>query len=142
MKPNAKFWIRTGLSLCLLVAISACAPSLRIRHQDPSTRKVAIQLNGEVKGTLQYGDERNFSLKKGVHRLQILTLPGNTNKWSDDGQPWEFFLEDNVELTLLPVFGMGEGEWDLFFQDQEPQVVPEGERNLHWQKSRDKKKKK
>lgn len=115
--------------LAILICSSvACAPVLRIRHQDPSTKKVTVQINGKSEGTLKYGQERGFSLGEGVYRLQVLALPGNTNKWSDDGQPWEFFLDQCVEITLLPVLSMGEGEWDLFFQDLDPLVVPEEEK--------------
>lgn len=98
---------RQILPLFALVAlgISACAPKLSIRHEDPGYAFVQVRVDGETTGFVEYGTTMSLRLARGYHVVETIPRGEDTNPWADDGEGWGFYVDRKAEITLLPDMG-------------------------------------
>ncbi|MFT6398782.1 MAG: hypothetical protein ACJAYU_003544 [Bradymonadia bacterium] len=84
------------------LALSACAPKLSIRHEDPSYAFVQVRVDGETRGFVAYGTTMSMRLGSGYHMVEAIPRGEETNPWADDGEGWAFYIDRKAEITLLP----------------------------------------
>mgnify|MGYP001592733942 CR=1 FL=1 len=93
---------RSTIVLLVALLLSACGPSLIVRHLDPDNERAHIWVDGMKVGEVSYGESLDLSLDSGLYRLKA-TRPGETtNPWLEGGGEWNFFMANDVYLSLLP----------------------------------------
>ena len=85
-------------ALCL----SACGPTLTIRHQDPTHELINVWVEDDLVGELEFGEDLSIRLDRGEHTVRANPYGQTDNPWAEDGHSWRFVLDDEATITLLP----------------------------------------
>ena len=94
--------MRVLFAAVLLCALGACAPQLRVSHDDPSAAAVEIKVDGERAGFLSHGERVTVKLRRGWHHVSTIPEGASENPWAPDGEGWMIYVDRRAEVTLLP----------------------------------------
>ncbi len=94
--------LTTSLLALTAIGLSACAPKLSIRHEDPTHALVQVRVDGATTGFVEYGMTMSLRLPRGYHMVETIPRGEDRNPWADDGDGWSFYLDRKAEITLLP----------------------------------------
>ncbi len=84
------------------LAVSACAPSLVVRHMDPSHPVAVVWIDGEIVGNVKFGKEASFGITQGPHRVRARLPKTETSPWHPELDAVPVVIDEGATLTLLP----------------------------------------
>lgn len=88
-------------AVALLGVAVACGPTLQVRHYDPLHPRVAVVVDREVVGVVDYNEELEVRVERGVHLVQTIPTESNRNPWAEDGRGWRLFIDEETIITLF-----------------------------------------
>lgn len=92
--------IGTAAMACLL--LSACAPRLIVRHEDPTAGTLEVHIDDERVQTLTPGSRWKVRLSPGWHVVDVRADGGRANPYTADGEPWVLWHDRGTQITISP----------------------------------------
>ena len=98
--------MKSIIPVCLLLSClalcSACATStLTVNHQDPTAPVARVWVDGQLRGTVIYGESMTVDVKPGRRVVLASTPQSKSNAWRASKRPWHIIVDEQCTMTLL-----------------------------------------
>ncbi len=94
--------MRSVLLLLGLLGATACGPTLRVRHLDPTHERAAIHLDGALWAEVAVGGDVTTAIEPGRHELRVVPVGSDASPWHPGSASIELIVEGDAVLTLQP----------------------------------------